>query len=342
MLESGNDPFHGGTDGGHLLELQWDTTWSSVTSNANGSSGWARVLRSGGGDVSEGACRRAHQCARNPCIARRAASKYGPMGPPIHVQPVDPAAVSFGPSPPSSAPLRAGQAPTPASLDPQLRMGAVSGIRETDAAASGHTIFDHIMRLAREIRTPRTYVGYSFFVLMGLAKKCQPVMWEGAARINLLRHYATWAVGSAVVECAVEGVVCCMMAVPSGSAEMVPVSEDHPLRECRHFAACGKLENALECSGESIQSFYGRLGVVLSGAVMDGECGLDIACVMLGLSQTLENRNALRREIADYLCERHDVAWMHQLLIVCAELNVEDVEKLPQGRRMFNQHRAGR
>jgi hypothetical protein len=137
MLESGNDPFHGGTDEGHLLDLHRETTLSSVTSNANGSSGWARVLRSGGGDVSEGACRRVHQCARNPCIARRAASLYGPMGPPIHVQPIDPAAVSFGPSPPSSAPLRAGQAPSPASLDPQLRMGAVSGIRETNAAASG-------------------------------------------------------------------------------------------------------------------------------------------------------------------------------------------------------------
>jgi hypothetical protein len=61
-------------------------------------------------------------------------------------------------------------------------MGAVSGVRETDAAASGRKIFDHIMRLAEEIRTPGTYVGYSFFVLMGLAKKCQPVMWEGAAR----------------------------------------------------------------------------------------------------------------------------------------------------------------
>ena len=151
-------------------------------------------------------------------------------------------------------------------------------------------------------------------------------MWEGEHRVNLLEHYAPWAMDSAVVDCAVDGVVCCMMALPNGAVEMVPVSEDYPLDRCRHFVACHTLPEALACVGASIQAFYGRLGVVLLGTVADGDCGIDTACMMLGLPQTFGERRKLRREVADYLRERHDQPWMHQLLVVYAELDVKDLE----------------
>ena len=32
-----------------------------------------------------------------------------------------------------------------------------------------------------------------------------------------------------------------------------------------------------------MDSFYARLGIVLLGTVMDGDCGIDTACMMLGL-----------------------------------------------------------
>ena len=40
---------------------------------------------------------------------------------------------------------------------------------------------------------PRSYVGYSAFILMGLLKRCQPCVWEGAAFIDLLEVFAPWA-----------------------------------------------------------------------------------------------------------------------------------------------------
>ena len=156
-------------------------------------------------------------------------------------------------------------------------------------------------------------------------------MWEGNQRINLLGQFAPWALTSATAACAVDGVVCCMRSLPSGMAEMAPVSEDHPLAECRHFLACTTLETSLDCEGDSIQAFYGRLGVVLLGTALDGECGLDTACRMLGLPQTASCRDELRREIADYLLERHECPWMHQLLAVCQELPMEDVERFRSG-----------
>ena len=113
--------FFGKADSGNFMHCEWDPTWSSVVSNSNGSSGWARILRSGGDDVPEGVCRRVHLCAWNPCNARWAASKHGVMGPPIHLQPVTSEEVSFGPKPPAGAPLHSGNIPPPATCDPQLR-----------------------------------------------------------------------------------------------------------------------------------------------------------------------------------------------------------------------------
>ena len=136
-----------------------------------------------------------HRCAKNPCEARWDATKYGMVGPPIHVQPVDAGDASFGPA---SAKLPAGAAPAPAPLDPQLRIDVEQ--ERGDAFAAENRVYSRILDLAKEIQTDVHYVGYVFFVLMGILKKCQPWMWEGAARVNLLEHYATWAVASAVSE----------------------------------------------------------------------------------------------------------------------------------------------
>ena len=216
------------TDDGQFLELQWDETWATVASNANGSSGWARVLRSSGGTLSEGACRRVHKCARNPCTARWPASKYGLMGAPIHVQEVSSAEATFGPAPPAGAALHAGHIPPPiAAPSPQLRIKATCGLER----GSGN-LHEIIFQLGREIRTTRAYVGYSFFVLLALARSCRPFVWEGSNRVDLVGSYTPWAVDTAVAECAVDGIACCMRSLPDGRVEMVEVSEDHPLHEC--------------------------------------------------------------------------------------------------------------
>ena len=161
----GEHPFVGKTDDGHYLEMEWNRSWTALTANANGVSGWALILRSSGGSILEGSCLRVHKCAHNPCRARWNASKYGMMAPPVHVQEVDPTGVSFCPG---SAPLHSGHIPEPAAIDPQLRMEALSGNRH-GADIVGQRLFAKIWTLARQIRTPRTYVGYSFFLLVAIA-----------------------------------------------------------------------------------------------------------------------------------------------------------------------------
>ena len=68
------------------------------------------------------------------------------------------------------------------------------------------------------------------------------------------------------------------------------------LHECKHFVAAYVLNDPLDGPGETIQAFYNRFGLVLLGAVMDGDCGLDVACLMHGLPQTLAQRSALRED----------------------------------------------
>ena len=60
--------------------------------------------------------------------------------------------------------LRVGCVPAPAPCDPQLRTHALTSA----VADRGQKIFETILSLAREIRTPRRYVGYSFLFCWGL------------------------------------------------------------------------------------------------------------------------------------------------------------------------------
>ena len=351
---SADDAWYGKTEEGHLYKFRWDTRHGKVTRNAGGITGWARVLRSSEGDVRDDACRRVHKCGHDPCRAKWPPSKYGMMPLPIHVQEVDSAEAIFGPEVPSSVPLqdivaaepicepevpsavplRSGHIPTAVAMSPsrpQLRRNCAAVAEQTLFAESEHKVFQFILELSRRIRNPRSYVGYTFFVLLGICKNCQPVMWEGSQRINLLEKFAPWALTSAVAACAVDGLVCCMRSLPSGRAELLPVSEDQPLADCWHFVACHKMTTSLQCEGDSIEAFYGRLGVVLLSTAMDGDCGVDTACRMLGLPSNASCRDELRGQIAEYLLDRHDCLWMHQLLADCGALPMEDVERIRSG-----------
>ena len=69
------------------LEFKWTDALSKPKSNLGGTTGWAHIHRRSGGvthDPPE-VCR-VHICRNNPCTADWARSKYGPYGPPIHVQ----------------------------------------------------------------------------------------------------------------------------------------------------------------------------------------------------------------------------------------------------------------
>ena len=194
------------------------------------------------------------------------------------------------------------------------------------AASSGVVILDQLLALSRSIRGARQYVGYSAFVLFGLRFEVRPVIWEGEERIDLLDTFAPWALERCTKRCAVDAVTCCMVPRSGGHGEMVPVSEAHPLSQCRHFVACATLGIPLSVPGTSIESFYQRLGQVVLGTVTDGDCGLDVMSQMIDRSQSSVSFTALREELAEYMVPRIKLPWMQDLMAALREIDFDDLK----------------
>ena len=83
-------------------------------------------------------------------------------------------------------------------------------------------------------------------------------------------------------------------------AAMMPVSsETHPLSMCTHSVAAVPMEGVCDGGGPCLQGYYSIRVVAVLGTVMAGDCGIDVACQMLGLSQTIAERTALRKHISN-------------------------------------------
>ena len=273
----------------------------------------------------------------------------GPAMPPPPAWPAAPGDAL--PAVPASAALQPGHpAPPQATGTPQLprtagtaaagRSEGAAGSSEaaagsSEVAAAGSSEAEHaeakmlvdLLTVARGIRNPRQYVGYSFFAVLALAYECRPCAWEGSSRVDLVAEYAPWAVPRCTGACAVDAVCCCMVpAVAGGHASMVQVCEAFPLNECTHFVAAAPMEGAMADGGQAIEGFYSALGLAVLGTVMDGDCGIDVACQMLSLPQTEIRRAALREEISDYMIARVQAPWMQDLMAALQEINADDVK----------------
>ena len=382
---------------GKYYEFQWHHEWMQVKTNENGVSGWATIAHS-----TNPACRprtqcRVHLCAFNPCRANYPASKYGNVGPPLHLQEVQkqcevpavaepsgsqlplpeassPAAglAPVGPAPvvepapaeepatalkqsqvlspgvdtdmaeapgcPKEAALKNMKPPAPSApmhVDSQAVANATAvavTAAASPAAAAQHTIEATLLALARDIRKPRAYVGYSAFILMGLLKKCQPCVLEGAAFMNLLDVFAPWAKEHCTTPVAVRAIPCTLVAQAGGSVELAPISEVHPLSKTSHFVAGivfpGCHDPPSACSFEAL---YGGIGVAVLASVLDGDCALDVMTMMLGIPPSAAARADLRIELSDYLIARLMETWMHDVMVVCQELRLEDVNLYRSG-----------
>jgi len=205
---------------------------------------------------------------------------------------------------------------------------------DTTAVKAQHNIEATLLALARNIRTPRAYVGYSAFVLFAMLFKCQPCVLEGAERIDLLETFAPWAKESCTTKASVMAIPCCLKATAGGSVECVPISDQYPLHKMCHFVAGVCIPGtAVAGDGDAaagFEAFYAQRGVAALPTVVDGDCALDVMDMMLGRPASKSSRDALRVEISDYLIARIREPWMHAVMVACQELNMEDVRLAEQ------------
>ena len=190
-----------------------------------------------------------------------------------------------------------------------------------------HKVHAALLKLAREIRRPRSYVGYSSFVLMGLMSKLEVVVWEGESCFSLLEVYAPWALEHCERVSPVAAIPCSFVQQEAGYAKCVPISDAHPLALTSHFVGGTTIpivDHSLE--NPSIEEFYAARGMGIICTKCDGDCGLDVMTLMLGRQRSPQVREKLREEISDYLMERIDEPWMHELMSHLQELDEKDVQ----------------
>ena len=236
------------------------------------------------------------------------------------------------PDSPKTAALQSMKPPAPAtpidvSADGDINdtaVAATGGVSK--AVAAGRKIVATLLALARAIRVPRTYVGYSAFVVMGLRMKCRPCAWEGSVFIDLLDLFAPWAKESCTRELSVAAIPCALMPKPGGSVECVPISDEHPVSQTRHFVGGLKVD-AAAVAGDTcgFEMYYAKLGVATLATVCDGGCGVDVMSMMLGQPSSFASRKELRIEISDYLMSRINEPWMQDLMALCQEVDNDDV-----------------
>ena len=142
-----------------------------------------------------------------------------------------------------------------------------------------------------------------------------------------LRHKCTY-------PCAVAG-VCAAVEQLGNGIRYREICPDFPLDTCRHFMAvvhCPEpAKDHTARAGTLIEEFYRSRGLMLHGTVADGDCGLDLMCIMLNLPQTLVSRTMLRKELERYLMMHANEPWMWGIMAACQEIDSEDVAVLQSG-----------
>ena len=247
---------------------------------------------------------------QNPLLRRlqrphRQTRLRGAVTPLLEAPPPPPAASPTPPDllgEPARQPLQPLSAAAPLPAAPEAAVAAQPGGKASTEGAplaqlSENRVLCKLLQLARDIRRPRSYIGYSALMCFALARGCRPFVWEGENNIDVIASHAPWAVGRCTNECDVDAVVCCMVpAVAGGHAEMMPVPAMRPLTDCNHVIAAVPMADVLPGRGDSIEALYSSMGMALLGTVVDGDCGIDVACQLQGLPQTASQRTIVRGE----------------------------------------------
>ena len=84
--------------------------------------------------------------------------------------------------------------------------------------------------------------------------------------------------------------------------ELAPICEEFPLSRTSHYIAGIRMpESTARGDACSMDTMYASLGVACLPAVVDGDCGLDVMSMMLGIPNSSQARKNLRIEISNYL-----------------------------------------
>ena len=200
--------------------------------------------------------------------------------------------------------------PTAADVAELPKLGEVMDIGNPPAVDPA--ALTRVLAVARSIKLARGYVGYSAFLAFALWKKLRVVLWAGDFAYDLVKEFADWADLRQFADCPVLAVACVYkVEEDTGAAMLWPISADLGEHNMNHFVAAVPRQSAVAAaigsgSGDDVSTFYARLGLDVQETVADGDCGLDVMCLMLGLERVEATRKRLRLELSDWLLQQAD------------------------------------
>ena len=171
-----------------------------------------------------------------------------------------------------------------------------------------------VQTLFNELTTPTKYIGVFAFLLLALIKRLRVYVWYVDEREDLVAKYAPWALESLRTEAPFEAIAC-RLDGHGGLHEL----ED--ARETNHWVACVKVDAcqvdaavAADAESQTFYAFYFSHNRVVLQTIADGDCAIDVMCLMIGAFRRLAARTAIRIELGDFLL-RHAG---NRSLIACA------------------------
>ena len=172
------------------------------------------------------------------------------------------------------------------------------------------------------------YIGISAFVLLALMKQIRLFVWLGLVRKDILKEYAPWASGAIKREALFDAIGCIRdVDLVTGR---VSISMMDGGAELNHWVACidspvihgdgapvshgdgapvSHGDGALVSYGDdtdatnTFNAMYLSKGRAVIETIADGDCGLDVMCLMLGFDREKNVRQRLRLELSAFLLQ---------------------------------------
>ena len=162
-----------------------------------------------------------------------------------------------------------------------------------------------IRDFVEELQRPAELIGTFAFLLFALCKRLRLYVWYGARREDLLETYAPWASDYITVEAPFEAIGCRVEVDEITGATSLHAVED--ARDINHWMAGiktggshGNGELARDDETVTFQAVYFSLERFVIPTVVDGDCGLDVQCLMLGARRHRDVRTTLRWELSTF------------------------------------------
>ena len=192
----------------------------------------------------------------------------------------------------------------------------------------------------KQLSDDKRYVGIAAFVVFALRYRLRVFLWHGTESCNVLQQFAPWAVDH--IETPAVGLVTGISCRINEKGALV--SHGDALHRMNHWVGglldpafyegdvpSGPSEEVLNKTEEELEfhAMYLSMHINIIETCRDGDCGLDVMCVMGGRPRGIVPRQAIRGDLAAFVHKhRENKALLHMLKGLGELTGLEDLGEM--------------